>query len=292
MPDCIDIEDFLSKYTFLLALKCLHDNYLAITPPVYFVRFIDHLINYLKNREDNDLFQMETLISNNINGFSLSNIDYNDLQYCAKIQMRIFWDTDFRKKKWIVEVKKVKEKEKKRIEEINEETKTENPNQLCEPDNLEDLSIWDNLIPKTDTSLIIDLLKDFKESYILKILFEEDKFQPQVKKWLLSQLKNLFDLSLKRSKKTVNFIAETNSFLIKLISEEITKPDQNQIDAFTNLVHSNVVTKGFGKINLNFDNAKPCYDQVYFASLPDDIAGVKFLEEISLLIQNIIILRN
>mmetsp|Transcript_15693 Transcript_15693/g.15675 ORF Transcript_15693/g.15675 Transcript_15693/m.15675 type:complete len:290 (+) Transcript_15693:1735-2604(+) len=132
--------------------------------------------------------------------------------------------------------------------------------------------IWDNLIPKIDNSLIIELLNDFRESYILKMLFNE--FQPQVKKWLLSQLKNLFNLSLKRTEKAVNFMAETNSFVIRIISNQITQPNHDQIDNFKDLIQSNVVAEGFSKINLKFDNTKPYYEQVYFASLPDNLAGV------------------
>ncbi|CAG9323330.1 unnamed protein product [Blepharisma stoltei] len=231
-----NIKDRYSKCLLLIYLQDLNKNYSVTAALAYFLRFIDHLINYLQSRKGYDSFCIDILFSNNVNGFSLSNIDYNDPQHCAKILMSIFWETDFRGKKWIMELKK----KKKRIEEIKNQSKEikpennfENTNPLYESpsdwsqlsnekklkiDNLENLSIWDNLISKTNTKLIIDLLNDFKESYILKMLFDKDWFQPQVKKWLLSQLKNLFNLSLKRSEKSVNFIAETNSFVIRLIS--------------------------------------------------------------------------
>ncbi|CAG9330702.1 unnamed protein product [Blepharisma stoltei] len=277
--------DELIKNFFLLRLKKLHAGYSATTAPEYFIRFIELLINYLQSSNYYDLFNVELLFEKYAGNFSLSSVDYNDPYYCAKILMSIFRDSEFRKAKLIEETEKYQKELEEMKKRENEETKTEN--------NLEDANQFLELeastsqksqvsgkkenkvdLNKTHIALIIDLLKELKESYILNILFEKDKFQPQVKKWLVSQLKNLFSISLKRSEKTINFMAETNSFIIKLISDDIAQPTKAQIKSFRKLIRSNVVAEGFSRINLNFDSTNPYYNQVYFASLPDDLAGV------------------
>ncbi|CAG9330704.1 unnamed protein product [Blepharisma stoltei] len=272
------------KAWFLETLEELHTEYSATRAPEYFIRFIELLIKYLQSSNYYDLFEMEFLFEIYAHSFRLSNVDYNDPYYCAKILMKIFWDTEFREAK-LEEAEKYQkiyeEMEKRKNEETKKENNFEDINQLHElqastsqfSQSFGEKESKVELI-KTNRTLIIDLLKELRKSYILNILFEKNKFEPQVKKWLLSQLKNLFSLSLERSEKTVNFIAETNSFIIKLISDDITQPNEDQIDTFKHLIQSNVVAEGFSRINLNFDSTKPYYNQVYFASLPDDLAGV------------------
>mmetsp|Transcript_15693 Transcript_15693/g.15678 ORF Transcript_15693/g.15678 Transcript_15693/m.15678 type:complete len:96 (+) Transcript_15693:1390-1677(+) len=84
------ITEYHSKVFFLSALQELHIDYLVTRAPRYFIRFIDLLINYLDKTKGHDLFEMDNLFSNHVNGFSLSNVDYNDPEYCAKILMKIF----------------------------------------------------------------------------------------------------------------------------------------------------------------------------------------------------------
>ncbi|CAG9328099.1 unnamed protein product [Blepharisma stoltei] len=103
-----------------------------------------------------------------------------------------------------------------------------------------------------EIDLQVQLLSEFKNCCVLNILFDI-KISNQVKKWLISQLSNLFSLSINYSNENANFIIKTIPFVMQLISKPIVKANNNQKKNFDTLARSRAVKESLDNIGLKIN---------------------------------------